>query len=431
MMLRTAATAAAMLVALSANAGAAPAQTTMMDLGAAKVYVDTDDTAMLAGLQVFMRAGLDRQTDQQSGLAALAAETVLQSPVDGRSLRDAISARGGSITTIIGPQYTRFYLEAPPASMNVLASLLGRALAAPNPVPATVAAARAAVTARIADDDNNPVAVGSAMLRQSFYDGSAGLPTNGTAATLASFTAADVKAFVAAHYRRGGAIVTAVGHVTPAVSAAGRALVASLPEGSDADVVTKARAFSTTPKRIVTQRDIGVPYVMLGFAAPSPGDRDFGPMLVLRSLLSDVFDRQSATTLPAYARTVGVLYNYDAKPALMTLYINGQQIEPTAALTSVDEVLKDISGKALTPVLLKRYKASAHGEWQTESVSLADRAWTISNFVEQGVDPQYAQTALAAIDAATAADVERVAQTYLRKFTVALIVPRDKSQTNG
>ena len=53
-------------------------------------------------------------------------------------------------------------------------------------------------------------------------------------------------------------------------------------------------------------------------------------MLVLRSLLSDVFDRQSATTLPAYARTVGVIYSYDAKPAALALYINGQQVEPTA-----------------------------------------------------------------------------------------------------
>jgi predicted Zn-dependent peptidase len=153
-------------------------------------------------------------------------------------------------------------------------------------------------------------------------------------------------------------------------------------------------------------------------------------MLVLRSLFADVFDRQSATTLPAYARTVGVIYNYDTKPASLAVYINGQQVEPTAGLGSVDEVLKDVANKALTPVLLKRYKSIAHGEWQTESVSLADRAWSISNFVEQGADPDYGQTALAAIDATTSADVLRVAQTYLRKFTVALIVPRGKSQIN-
>jgi predicted Zn-dependent peptidase len=428
-MLRTALT-AALVLALSADAFAAPAKTTALEVGAAKLYLQSDDTAMLAGLELFVSAGLDHESDQQNGLAALAAQTILESPVNGTTLDDAIAARGGSVTCAVGPQYARFYLEAPPRSIGALAALLSRALASPVITPATLAAARAAVTKRIADDENNPVAVGMAMLRQSYYDGGAGLPTNGTTATLANFVEADVKSFIGANYRRGGAIVTAVGHITAPVAAAGRTLVSALPDGTGDAVVTTSRAFAATPKRIVAQRDIGVPYVMLGFAAPSIGDKDFGPMLVLRSLFSDVFDRQSATTLPAYARTVGVIYNYDTKPASLAVYINGQQVEPTAGLGSVDEVLKDVAGKTLTPALLKRYKSIAHGEWQTESVSLADRAWSISNFVEQGADPDYAQTALAAIDAATASDVLRVAQTYLRKFTVALIVPRGKSQIN-
>jgi predicted Zn-dependent peptidase len=428
-MLRTAVT-AALVLALSADAFAAPAKTTALEVGAAKLYLQSDDTAMLAGLELFVSAGLDHESDQQNGLAALAAQTILESPVNGTTLGDAIAARGGSVTCAVGPQYARFYLEAPPGSIGALTALLSRALTSPVITPATLAAARAAVTKRIADDENNPVAVGMAMLRQSYYDGGAGLPTNGTTATLANFVEADVKSFIGAHYRRGGAIVTAVGHVTAPVAAAGRTLVSALPDGTGDAVVTTSRAFAATPKRIVAQRDIGVPYVMLGFAAPSIGDKDFGPMLVLRSLFSDVFDRQSATTLPAYARTVGVIYNYDTKPASLAVYINGQQVEPTAGLGSVDEVLKDVAGKALTPALLKRYKSIAHGEWQTESVSLADRAWSISNFVKQGADPDYAQTALAAIDATTASDVLRVAQTYLRKFTVALIVPRGKSQIN-
>jgi predicted Zn-dependent peptidase len=428
-MLRTAVT-AALVVALGSNVLAAPARTTALEVGAAKLYLQSDDTAMLAGLELFVGAGLDRESAQQNGLAALAAQAIVQSPVNGVALSDAIAARGGSLTYAIGPQYARFYLEGPPASIAALAGLFSRVLASPTLTPATLTAARAAMARRIADDENNPVAVGIAMLRQSFYDGGAGLPTNGTTATLANFVEADVKSFIGAHYRRGGAIVTAVGHVTAPVASAGRALVAALPDGTDESVVTTSRAFAATTKRIVAQRDIGVPYVMLGFAAPSIGDKDFGPMLVLRSLFSDVFDRQSATTLPAYARTVGVIYNYDTKPASLAVYINGQQVEPTAGLGSVDEVLKDVAGKALTPVLLKRYKSIAHGEWQTESVSLADRAWSISNFVEQGADPDYADTALAAIDATTASDVLRVAQTYLRKFTVALIVPRGKSQVN-
>ena len=79
-------------------------------------------------------------------------------------------------------------------------------------------------------------------------------------------------------------------------------------------------------------------------------------------------------------------------------------------------MLKDIANKPLTAALLHRYKSIAHGEWQTESVSLADQAWSISNFVEQGAGPDYGQTVLAAIDATTAPDVLRVAQAYLAEI---------------
>jgi predicted Zn-dependent peptidase len=428
-MLRTAAL-AALIVLFGTDASAAPAPAASLDAGEAKLFTHSDDAAMLAGLELFVSAGLDRETSAQNGLSALTAQCLLEAPVNGVALRDAVAARGGSLTYAVGPQYARFYLEAPPATIGSLAAMASRVFAAPAITPETLAAARGAVTARIADEENNPIAVGMAMLRQSYYDGGAGLPTNGTTATLANFGTADVKAFIAAHYRRAGAIVTAVGHVTPAVADAGRQLAGALTDGPDTAIVTTSRTFAATPKRIVAQRDIGVPYVLLGFAAPSIGDKDFGAMLVLRSLLADVFDRQSATTLPAYARTVGVVYNYDARPASLALYINGQQVEPTAGLSSVDEVLKDIAQKPLPAALLKRYRATAHGAWQTEAVSLADQAWSISTFVEAGVGPDYAQTALAAIDAATAADVRRVAADYLQKFTVAFIMPRGKSQIN-
>ena len=143
-MLRTAVT-AALILSLNANAWAAVGKTTTLEVGAAKLYLQSDDTAMLAGLELFVSAGLDRESAQQNGLAALAAQTILETPVDGAALVDAVAARGGSLSYAIGPQYARFYLEAPPSSLGSLAALVRRAFAAPSVVPATLAAARAAV----------------------------------------------------------------------------------------------------------------------------------------------------------------------------------------------------------------------------------------------------------------------------------------------
>jgi zinc protease len=419
--------AAGVLLALTMVSGATAAsqKTAITDFGATKFYAQSDDAALLAGVQLFVSAGLDRQDAAHDGVAALAAETILRTPVDGQTLRDSVSARGGSVTYNLGPQDVRFYLEAAPDTIASLATLVAKAIAMPDTSAVTVNAARAAVLARIADDERNPVSVGLTMLRRSYYDGSAGMATYGTAGTVASLTGPDVAAFIAAHYRRGNALVSGVGRVTDNVAAAARTLASALPEGSELPIVSKAHPFAASPKRIVAQRDIGVTYAVLGFAAPSAGDKDFGAMLVVRSLLSGSFDRASATSLPSYSRAVGVVYNYDTRPASLSVYINGALLSPATGLASLDAVLRTISDKPMPAAILRRYKTSAHGEWETESVSLEDRAWSIGNFVELGSGPDYAQTALEAVDATTPASLQRVAKQYLQHFTLALIRPRD------
>ncbi|GAC1590052.1 MAG: hypothetical protein NVS3B28_16680 [Candidatus Velthaea sp.] len=413
-----------LMCALAGSASAASGATTAIDLGPVKFYAQADDSSLLAGVQMFVRAGIDRQTATQNGLAALSAESIVQTPLNGVPLREVIAAHGGSLGYVVGVQDVRFYIEASPEELPVLARLVAGVMGAHDTPAAAVNAARRALSARIGDEERNPISVGLAMVRQSYYTGSAGAPLFGSAASLANLTAGDVNAFVTAHYRRGNAIVTAAGRVTDDVRTAAKTLAAALPEGMEPLSVPTVRAFPATPKRIVTQRDIGVPYVVLGFAAPALGDRDFGAMLVLRSLLSSAFDRASAVTLPAYSRAVGVIYNYDTNPASLALYINGAQLDPTIGLRSVDTTLHAIAATPLQAQLLQRYKASARGEWSTESVSLADRAWLIGTFAEHGISPDYAQTALGAIDAATGTDVQRVAKAYLQRFTVALVLPR-------
>ncbi len=423
---------AALLVTPAAATVPATPAVASVDLGSTPFYVQNDDTSSLAGLQILVRAGLDRETPAQSGLAALAAEIVVRTPVEGGvPLRDAVAAGGGSLSSSVGPQYVRFYLQAQPAILAALAPLLAKAIAKPDTSPAVLNAARAAVAGHITDDETNPVSVGLEMVRQSYYDNGAALPMYGTTATLAGQTGADVQAFIARHYVRGNAIVTAAGRVTAAVEAAAGTIAAAFSTSADAPVHTAVKPFGSEPKEIVTHRDIGVPYLVIGYAAPSVGDKDFASMLVLRALLGDAFDRPSATTLPIVSRAIGVVYAYDANPAEFAIYVNGSQLDPAHGLTAVQGITAGLAGKPMTAELLKRYKTIAHGEWETEDVSLADRAFAIGNFVAFGAAPDSGPRIAQAIDAVTAADVERVAGTYLKRFTVALVIPRAAPKSPG
>jgi zinc protease len=420
------ATGAPAAAAPPASAAPVAARTQVVDLGGPREYVRADEGASLAGVELVVRAGLDRQSASQNGLAALVAESVLhtQAGAPPLALSDAVDARGASIGYAVGTSSVRFYLEGTPEAIAAAAPLVASALAAPSFDATTLTAARAALADRLGDEESDPRLVGRAMLRSSYYRGGAGLPALGDAGALAAITAADAKAFYDRWYLRGGATVAAVGRTGAATDAASRALVAALPAGTAPAATITVRAPAAQPKRIVTHRDVAAPYVVLGFAAPALGDRDFPAALVVRSLLGSVFDRPAATTLPPAFRAVGAIYGYDTAPGQLIVWINGARIDAETGLTSVDAVVKAAAAKPLSATVLNRYKESARGEWTLESVSLDERAGAIANAVTRGLDPDVADEVRAAIGRVTAADVQRVAKKYFQRFDVALVMPR-------
>jgi predicted Zn-dependent peptidase len=405
--------------------------TTSLDLGPAMLFVQTDRQSVLAGVQIFVPAGVDRESMTNNGVAALTAEALMRTPVTtpfGRlPLRDAVARAGGSITWAVESRYTRFYVEAQPERLPVLLGFVAAAFAAPDFGGTTLTAAKASLSAKIDAAEKNPVTVGIDMFRQSYFVGGAGLPSLGTEANVAALDSARLQAFFAG-YKGSGTTVTAVGAVTPQITAAAKALVAALPGGSAEPVKTEVKPLSEATRRIITHRDIGAPWLVLGFAAPSPGDPDFGPMLVIEALLSNVFERSSTTTLPILERSIGALYLYDDAPSSMIVYVNGTEIEPTSALRELLAVMESLSDQPLRDDVVARYKASAMGAFVTDAVSLDDRSWIIGNFVAQGVGPDYSNTILDALASTTAADLQRVAKKYLDKYTVAIVLPRGQAE---
>jgi zinc protease len=389
-----------------------------------QLYAHNDAGAQLVGLTIVVRAGTARQATGQNGLAALAAQTLLLGKFDGVSLSDRISAAGGAIDFTVDPDVVRFSIEMLPGSVAGITADLERAVAAPDTSPATVAAARAALGARIDDSERNPIAVGLEMLHTAYYRGAAGAPAFGTRASLVNLGPDDVRAFLAAHYLRGDVFATATGRVDDTANAAAGALLAAFPAGSEAPPVVAAQGFPLQPKHLVTQREIGVPFALVGFAAPAMTDGDFGAMLVLRALLDDVAARQSSTTPALFQRGIDVVYGYDVKPATFTVAINGAQIDPSAGLTVLQAILKTAVTKPLGGEVIKRYKETARGAWALEAMTLSDRGWQMAAALNQGADPAIAQNVAAAIDRVTPADVQRLAKTYLQRYAVAIVLPR-------
>jgi predicted Zn-dependent peptidase len=263
------------------------------------------------------------------------------------------------------------------------------------------------------------------MFKESFLQAGSAFPDFGTAASLESLGPSALRKFHSQTYLRGGLSASTAGRITPEVTAAIAALGQALPAGAVTPIASRAKPLPSTPTRIVAQRDVGRPFVVVGFSAPAPGNRDFGAMLLLEALLSNAFERTSATTLSLGQRSVGAFYLYDSVPASLVVYVNGGSgIDPSVALREIVVVSKSLAGKPLGAEALRRFKTAAEGAFVTNATSLSDRSFLIGAFAAQGLGDRSINGALDAIEHATSADVQRAAKTYLQKYIVALVLPR-------
>jgi predicted Zn-dependent peptidase len=421
---------------LCAGAAGAVSGPTAESAGGATIVRQLDSAASLVGVAIVVRAGLDRQTMKQNGLAALVAETILRTPIappnsqgNAAALQDAVAARGGSVRFTVDPSDVRFYVEALADDAPAVLTLFRGALASPDFSPATVREARSALVAQIAQSQQVALQVGLDMLNAaSSSQANAGLPELGTPASLAQFYSGDVRAFYRAFYRRGGVLVSAAGRLDALAPDALAQLATALPEGTTAAVPVHVPTLRGTTHEIVAHRDISSPWLIAQYPAPKVDSSDFGAMLVLaafvRRTLSDIAQVPGVVTPTFASRSVGAVYAYDRAPPSLVLYVNGGLIgNPSRAFATALSVVSVLAATRLQGSI-DEFKAEAAGDFASGATTLETRTWLAAVFSRESASPDFINRALAAISATNADDVQRVARTYLGNPTIALVLPR-------
>jgi predicted Zn-dependent peptidase len=378
-----------------------------------------------------LRAGLDRQTLKQNGLAALVAETIMRTPVGSpaQPLEEAIAAHGGSVHFTVDPGDVRFYVEALAADAPAVVDLLRAAIGAPDFSPTTVRDARAVLVREIAQVQQVALQVGLDMLNAaSSRQANAGMPELGTPASLAQFFSSDARSFYRAFYRRGGALVSAAGRLDALPPGALAALADALPAGTTSPVPVRELSLNGATHEIVAHRDISSPWLIAQYPAPNVDSRDFGPMLVLaafvRRTLSDIAQVPGVVSPTFASRSVGTVYSYDRAPANLVLYVNGGLIgNPSRAFATALSVVGVLAATRLQGSI-EEFKAEAAGQFANDATTLETRTWLAAVFSRGSSSPDFINRALVAIAATTPDDVQRVARLYLGNPTIALVLPR-------
>lgn len=416
--------------------GASVPLPTVESAGDATIVRQADAAASLVGVAFVVRAGLDRETMKENGLAALVAETIVRTPVavggakgTTMPLEDAIAARGGSVRFTVDPGDVRFYVEALADDAPAALQLFRNALVAPDFSAATVRDARAALVRQIVLSQQIALQVGLDMLNAaSSTQANAGLPELGTPNALAQFFGRDARAFYERYYRRGGVLVSAAGRLDALAPDTLSSLATALPPGSTTPVTVRVATLSGATHEIVTHRDIASPWLIAQYPAPRVDSNDFGPMLVLaafvRRTLSDIAQVPGVVSPTFASRSVGAVYAYDRAPATLVLYVNGGlNGNPSRAFATALSVVSVLAATRLQGSI-EEFKAEAAGDFANDSATLETRTWLAAVFSRESSSPDFINRAVAAIAATTPDDLQRVARTYLGNPTIALVLPR-------
>ncbi|HET9342734.1 MAG TPA: insulinase family protein [Candidatus Eremiobacteraceae bacterium] len=375
----------------------------------------------IVSVNVFLPAGAAQQPPDRGGIAGLTAAVVLGTRVDGgKTLSQAASDAGASLSYTIDPENTRFSLECKADDLARLMNGLGAALRAPD--ASALPEARKAALQSARDAIADPSMTVYAMVKQSEFAGT-GYATldQGSPTALASTTASDVEAF-AGQYRHGhGTVVALSGDVTPAgYDAVRSAFLGFAPnEAPRGAAPPKIRA-----NELVAHRAVAAPWVAVGFSVPSQFSSDFPVMLVIEALLGrggDVhsFSYGSAAQLPA--GFVGGYYQYEAEPGMLVEFYNGVDI--VSELRTLNAGVSRLRTSTLPAALINEAKSSAEGTFLTSIATLDDQSWLLGRSVLSPSGILFENQLPARIKAVTPADVRRVAQKYLGTQTLALVSP--------
>ncbi|MGH7737484.1 MAG: M16 family metallopeptidase [Candidatus Tyrphobacter sp.] len=394
--------------------------------------VQGDPSAALAGVEIAIPAGLDRERLNESGLAALTAATIERTPVDGVPLDEAIEAKGGSVRFAVDPSDVRFYVEALAANANAVVALFARALAAPDFSVVTMDRARRHLVREIAAQQSEPLSVGIQMLDLARASGNnVGLPSFGTPASLASLGPNGAAAFYRAYYRRGGATLSLVGR-TDAIDAQTLAsVVRPLAPGRSSVVDTGLRPLAASGRHeLVARRGVSAPWLVVSFGAPSVKSADYGPMLVLDAFLErtlgDIVQVPGTIEPSASSQAVGALYDFGATQPALVMYVDGGVGEPDRTFGTALSVVNILAQTRLQGSI-DGFKRIAASNFLIGAQTLEERARLAAMFVRDTGSPDYLGATLRAIHATTPADLQRVARRYLTRPTIALVLPRATS----
>ncbi len=393
------------------------------------VLVRENPVAPVVAVSLLLKTGTRWERAEQAGISNFLHAVMVKGTTrrSGADLAEAIAALGGKLSASGDIDYSGISASALARFWRELLALTAELALEPKLAPDDVPIERDWLVSRIQRQRDSPSARAFDEFYAALYGSHPyGLPSLGTPASLARIDHAVLVAHYRAVYRPERMILAVSGQVrADEVLAEARRLFGGLPRGGavaepgNAPPVRGAR-------RLVVEQAAQQAQILAGGLAPSLDHADHAAVKVLATVLgggmagrlfAELRDKQ------ALAYTANAFYDPVKEPGALILYLGTAPDNAGRAEAALLREIERVQAELVTPDELARAKGYLLGNYAMDRRTNARQAWYMVFYEIEGVGQDFPDRYRRAVEAVTAADVQRVARAYLTAPTIVVLRP--------
>ena len=419
---------AVVLIAAALPASAQTTRTERLDNGFT-VIVRENPLAPVVALSLLTKVGTRWEQPANAGISNFLHAVMVKGTAkrSGARLAEEIAAMGGKISAAGDVDYSEIKSSALARFWRPLLELTAELALQPKLSADEVPGERDWLVSRVQRRrDSAPSRVFDELFAALYGPHPYAIPGLGTAESLARIDHAALVAHYRTYYRPERMVLAVSGQVTASeVLAEARRLFGTMtPGGSAADPTRPAPV--PAGRRLVIQQPAQQTQIVVGALAPALDHADHAPVKVLSTVLggglagrlfAELRDRRGL------AYTATAFYEPVHDPGALILYLGTAPENGPKAEEGLQEEIERIRRERVGDEELRRAKNYLLGRYEMDRRTNERQAFSVGFYTVEGVGLEYPDRYRRAVEAVTAADVLRVAQTYLTRLTTVVLQP--------
>jgi zinc protease len=393
------------------------------------VLVRESAATPVVAASLVVRMGSRWETEDNAGISHLLQQVLLKGTTSRSSLDVAETAEGlgGGISASADMDYSEIRATALARNWKKMLDLVADVALRPSLPDGEIDGERRAVLTALRNrqDQPFPLAIDTVMSRV-YGDHPYGRPVLGRPAALERLDRGALLAYHQRFFRAPRMILAVSGDVSAGeVMAEVARLFADAPT-DDPEVEPNLPAAAARADRTVLIKPAAQAQVLIAFLAPPTTHADYAAVKVLSTALGGGMAGRLFTEVRdkrGLAYSTASLYPSRLGPGVFYTQLGTAPVNQARAEAAVLVELERIRQSPVSPAELARAKAYLLGQFALDRRTNARLAWYDTFFEALGVGPDFADRYVRAVEAVTAADVQRVAGTYLTAPTIVTLGP--------